>query len=47
MNLQAALRKIAANCGRHFIDELNVKELVDPKLLESFLLYSSRQDHLP
>ncbi|XP_049766335.1 protein inscuteable homolog [Schistocerca cancellata] len=40
----AALRKIAANCGTEVIEELDAMELVEPRLLDSFLLYSSRQE---
>lgn len=41
---QAALRKIAANCGTEALKELNAMELVEPRLLDSFLLYSSKQE---
>ncbi|GLH06938.1 Inscuteable protein [Gryllus bimaculatus] len=40
----AALRKIAANCGTQVIEDLDALELVEPRLLDSFLLYSSRQE---
>ncbi|XP_071452946.1 protein inscuteable homolog [Hetaerina americana] len=40
----AALRKIAANCGTKVIEELGAMDLVEPRLLDSFLLYSSRQE---
>ncbi|KAG8261869.1 protein inscuteable homolog isoform X2 [Homalodisca vitripennis] len=40
----AALRKIVANCGTKVVDELNARELIEPRLLDSFLLYSSRQE---
>ncbi|KAJ9578976.1 hypothetical protein L9F63_024915, partial [Diploptera punctata] len=40
----AALRKIAANCGTKVIEDLDAMELVEPRLLDSFLLYSSRQE---
>nr|CAD7461562.1 unnamed protein product [Timema tahoe] len=40
----AALRKIAANCGTGAVEELDALELVQPRLLDSFLLYSSRPE---
>ncbi|XP_067000307.2 protein inscuteable homolog [Anabrus simplex] len=40
----AALRKISANCGTKVIEDLDALELVEPRLLDSFLLYSSRQE---
>ncbi|XP_069679200.1 protein inscuteable homolog [Periplaneta americana] len=40
----AALRKIAANCGTKVIEDLDAMELVEPRLLDSFLIYSSRQE---
>ncbi|KAK6626100.1 hypothetical protein RUM43_006404 [Polyplax serrata] len=40
----AALRKIVANCGTEALQELNAMELVEPRLLDSFLLYSSKQE---
>lgn len=40
----AALRKIVANCGSKSVEELNALELVEPRLLDSFLIYSSRQE---
>ncbi|XP_054262354.1 protein inscuteable homolog [Macrosteles quadrilineatus] len=40
----AALRKIVANCGLEVVDQLNARELVEPRLLDSFFLYSSRQE---
>ncbi|XP_046394800.1 protein inscuteable homolog [Ischnura elegans] len=40
----AALRKIAANCGTKVIEELGAMDLVEPRLLDSFLVYSSRQE---
>jgi hypothetical protein len=41
---QAALRKISANCGTKVIEDLDAMELVEPRLLDSFLIYSSRQE---
>ncbi|XP_065207501.1 protein inscuteable homolog isoform X2 [Planococcus citri] len=40
----ASLRKITAVCGNDVIDKLDAKELVEPRLVDSFLLYSSRQE---
>ncbi|XP_025411976.1 protein inscuteable homolog isoform X2 [Sipha flava] len=40
----ASLRKIAANCGRDIMNECDAAELIEPRLLDSFLLYSSKQE---
>lgn len=40
----AALRKIASACGMDEFREVNAIELVEPRLLDSFLIYSSRQE---
>ncbi|XP_065344245.1 protein inscuteable homolog [Cloeon dipterum] len=40
----SALRKIASHCGPEVIEKLGAEELVAPRLLDSFLLYSSRQE---
>ncbi|KAI5732661.1 hypothetical protein M8J76_002893 [Diaphorina citri] len=40
----AALRKITTNCGTDIVEELNAIELVEPNLLDSFMLYSSKQE---
>lgn len=40
----AALRKIATGCGLEEFKGLNATELVEPRLLDSFLIYSSRQE---
>ncbi|KAL1459117.1 hypothetical protein WDU94_011124 [Cyamophila willieti] len=40
----AALRKITTNCGTDMVEELNAIELVEPNLLDSFMLYSSKQE---
>ncbi|VVC30242.1 Hypothetical protein CINCED_3A021057 [Cinara cedri] len=41
----ASLRKIAANCGKDKImNQYDAAELVEPRLLDSFLLYSSKQE---
>ncbi|XP_059481014.1 protein inscuteable homolog [Neocloeon triangulifer] len=40
----SALRKIASHCGSEVIEKLGAQELVAPRLLDSFLLYSSRQE---
>lgn len=44
LQFQAALRKISANCGTKVIEDLDAMELVEPRLLDSFLIYSSRQE---
>jgi hypothetical protein len=44
LSFQAALRKISANCGTKVIEDLDAMELVEPRLLDSFLIYSSRQE---
>lgn len=40
----AALRKIASACGIDEFKGLDATELVEPRLLDSFLIYSSRQE---
>ncbi|KAF4520776.1 hypothetical protein B566_EDAN011428 [Ephemera danica] len=40
----SALRKISSHCGAKVIESLGAQELVEPRLLDSFLLYSSRQE---
>ncbi|XP_050431428.1 protein inscuteable homolog [Adelges cooleyi] len=40
----ASLRKLAANCGKEVINQYDAAELVEPRLLDSFLLYSSKQE---
>ncbi|KAL0272723.1 UNVERIFIED_CONTAM: hypothetical protein PYX00_005585 [Menopon gallinae] len=40
----AALRKIVSNCGTEALEKLEALELVEPRLLDSFLLYSSKQE---
>ncbi|CAL4058863.1 unnamed protein product [Meganyctiphanes norvegica] len=40
----AALRKMASALGSEELREMNAAELVEPRLLDSFLTYSSRQE---
>ena len=40
----AAVRKIAAACGRGLFEELDAAELVEPRLLDSFLIFSSKNE---
>ncbi|KAK5649552.1 hypothetical protein RI129_000581 [Pyrocoelia pectoralis] len=40
----ATLRKIAEACGNDVIDSIDVQELVEPKLLDSFLAYSTQNE---
>ncbi|XP_015380018.1 PREDICTED: protein inscuteable homolog [Diuraphis noxia] len=40
----ASLRKIAANCGKEIMNQYDAAELIEPRLLDSFLLYSSKQE---
>ncbi|KAK7079474.1 hypothetical protein SK128_017153, partial [Halocaridina rubra] len=40
----AALRKIASSLGLEELREVDAAELVEPRLLDSFLIYSSRQE---
>lgn len=40
----AALRKIATACGFEEFKDLDAMELVKPRLLDTFLIYSSRQE---
>ncbi|GAB6019450.1 hypothetical protein CHUAL_001029 [Chamberlinius hualienensis] len=40
----AVVRKIAAACGYQQFKDLNALELVEPRLLDSFLIYSSKQE---
>nr|XP_018900501.1 PREDICTED: uncharacterized protein LOC109032696 [Bemisia tabaci] len=40
----AALRKITKNCGTTIMEENDVSQLVEPRLLDSFLTYSSKQE---
>ena len=41
---QATLRKIASACGNDVFRDGNGLDLVEPRLLESFLLCSSKQE---
>lgn len=41
---QATLRKIADTCGRGVINSEDAQELVEPKLLDSFLAYSTQSE---
>lgn len=40
----AAVRKVAAVCGRKHFDALDAAELVEPRLLDSFLIFSSKNE---
>ena len=40
----AVLRRVAHHCGHHVFDELEARDLIDPKLMDSFLEYSSKQE---
>nr|XP_022908020.1 protein inscuteable homolog [Onthophagus taurus] len=42
----ATLRRIAENCGTSSIDTQDVQELVEPRLLDSFLAYSTQTESL-
>ena len=42
--LQATLRKLAPFCSDEYLREVNAEELIRPKLLDSFLMFSSRQE---
>lgn len=42
--LQAALRKISSSLGAEGLQGIDAAELVEPRLLDSFLIYSSRQE---
>lgn len=42
--LQAALRKIAANCDSVVLSKRDHRELLEPRLLDSFMLFSTRQE---
>lgn len=41
---QATLRKIADTCGTDILSVQDSQELVEPKLLDSFLAYSSQNE---
>lgn len=40
----AAVRKIAAACGTKHFEALDAAELVEPRLLDSFLIFSSKNE---
>ena len=40
----AAVRKIAQACGRALFEDLDAAELVEPRLLDSFLIFSSKNE---
>ena len=42
--LQAALRKMSSSLGSDGLRGVDAEELVEPRLLDSFLIYSSRQE---
>ncbi len=42
--LQATLRKLVSICGDEAVRGLEADDLIQPRLLDSFLLYSSRQE---
>ena len=40
----AVLRRVAHHSGHHVFDDLEARDLIDPKLMDSFLEYSSKQE---
>jgi hypothetical protein len=40
----AVLRRVANHCGHGVFDNLKARDLIDPKLMDSFLEYSSKQE---
>ena len=40
----AVLRRVAHHCGHGVFDSLDARDLIDPKLMDSFLEYSSKQE---
>eukprot|EP00095_Tigriopus_kingsejongensis_P011757 maker-scaffold241_size241811-snap-gene-0.19 protein:Tk11757 transcript:maker-scaffold241_size241811-snap-gene-0.19-mRNA-1 annotation:"unknown unsecreted protein" len=40
----AAVRKIATSCGAKYFEDLDASELVEPRLLDSFLIFSSKNE---
>ena len=40
----AVLRRVAHHCGHGVFDGLGARDLIDPKLMDSFLEYSSKQE---
>ena len=40
----AVLRRVANHCGNGVFDNLQARDLIDPKLMDSFLEYSSKQE---
>lgn len=42
--LQATLRKVVDNCGSSVISAHDAQELVEPRLLDSFLAYSTQNE---
>ena len=40
----AVLRRVANHCGHGVFDSLKARDLIDPKLMDSFLEYSSKQE---
>ena len=40
----AVLRRVAHHCGHDVFDSLDARDLIDPKLMDSFLEYSSKQE---
>ena len=40
----AAVRKIAASCGPRHFQALDAAELVEPRLLDSFLIFSGKNE---
>ena len=40
----AVLRRVAHHCGHQVFDSLDARDLIDPKLMDSFLEYSSKQE---
>ena len=40
----AVLRRVAHHWGHHVFDHLDARDLIDPKLMDSFMEYSSKQE---
>lgn len=40
----AAVRKISGSCGAKYFEDLDAAELVEPRLLDSFLIFSSKNE---
>ena len=40
----AVLRRVATHCGSNAFDPVEARDLIEPKLVDSFLEYSSKQE---